>query len=161
MRLIRRFVFGEADVAIDPREIRAGPARGVEAHIEFQCGGRESLEQAPERLNDGGLITLTVRVHPYFFVVAAELLEELKRFARDYRPCGRHGTSNCRKTSSFSPLSVHDSQRTSIVLRICAPVGQTFLSVILGLHEEIGRQAGMPVLPDWLLPRERLAASLK
>ena len=60
MRLVERLVFRETDIPVDPREIRARTPGGIEARIEFQRRGREFLQQAPERLNDGRLIAVTV-----------------------------------------------------------------------------------------------------
>src|SRR6266550_4056977 len=90
MRLVQRLVFRETDIPVDPRKIRARTSGGVEPRIEFQGPGREFLQQTPEGLNDGGLIAVTVGIHPFLAVLTAEVFEKLKGFACQYKSSRSH-----------------------------------------------------------------------
>src|SRR5947208_852312 len=93
MILVKRLVLRETNIPVDPRKIRTGSAARIEIRIKFQCRGREFLQQAPERLNNGSLIAVAVHLHPLLAVVAAQVLEKLKRFAREHRHLRCHGAS--------------------------------------------------------------------
>src|SRR5207249_2499793 len=93
MILVKRLVLRETNIPVDPRKIRTGSAARIEIRIKFQCRGREFLQQAPERLNNGSLIAVAVHLHPLLAVVAAQVLEKLKRFAREHRHFRCHGAS--------------------------------------------------------------------
>src|SRR5260370_369456 len=93
VRFVKRLVLRETNIPVDTRKIRAGTSGRVETRIEFQRCGREFLQHAPEGLDDGSLISFTVRVHPLLPIVSAAVLEKLKRFA------GEHGFVRCHGTS--------------------------------------------------------------
>jgi hypothetical protein len=78
---------------------------------------REFFQQAAERLNKSNLIAVTVRVHPLLAVMAAEILEKLKRFAGEDSLCGKHGMpQSFRLIHCVASLRVHDSKPASIGL---------------------------------------------
>src|SRR3989442_14881989 len=93
MCFIKRLVLGKSDIPVDPRKIRSRTAGSVKARIEFQDGRRRHLQQPAERLNKRSLVAVTVRVHPLLVVVAAKILEELKRLAGEHGLLRFHGAS--------------------------------------------------------------------
>src|SRR5271155_2943947 len=80
LRAIGRFVAGEADIAVDAREVRADAAADHDLRIQFLRRGSQPVEQHAERFNDHGAIAFAVFVHPGFAVIAAKLAEEAENF---------------------------------------------------------------------------------
>jgi len=94
---VRSFVAGETDVAIDAREIIAGPSGDQDFRIELHHMGRELFQKIAEWLNDLRAISLAIRFHPGRIVVAAELAEEFECLGGQafYFPCHLKSPNRC------------------------------------------------------------------
>jgi hypothetical protein len=85
LRAVGRFVRGEADIAIDAREIFAYAAADGELAIQRQGEWREAIEQHAKRLDDRGAVTAAVLVHPWLAVVAGKIAEKAEYFRGENR----------------------------------------------------------------------------
>ena len=124
LRAVRRLVFGEADVPVDAREIRARPSTGLEIHVERKHALGKLLQQPPERRHDVLLITLAVRVHPLLAVVARQLAEKTEGLSREDRFIRGHAFLAVCQTSPITrfPSRVNSTMLFAALARLVSRV---------------------------------------
>src|SRR5712692_6883164 len=107
LRAVGRLVCGEADIAVDAREVAARATADIKFRVQLQRRGRQGVEQRAQRLDHLRAIALAVLVHPGLVVVAPELAEEAKRLRAEDCGLGGHSPPRIRakKTDSTIPCT--------------------------------------------------------
>ena len=103
VRLVRRFVFGEADVPIDAKHRSLGIS--ADLRRELRKPYIEIFDQLAHWLAHLGFVLVTMRFEPGFFVVLGKLPEKEQRSGSEWHTRKYHPNNDLKTNKTFAGRS--------------------------------------------------------